>query len=80
MTFELINENIVSTLISDLKHKSSCGHNGISNILVKSLSDIISKLLNVIINQTLTTGIFPKNNKASESYSFIQKIERKRNV
>ena len=26
MTFELINENTLSTLISDLKHKSSCGH------------------------------------------------------
>ena len=45
MTFELINENTVSTLISDLKHKSSCGHDGISNRLVKRLSDIISKPL-----------------------------------
>ena len=45
MTFELINENTVSTLTSDLKHKSSCGHNGIFNRLVKRLSDIISKAL-----------------------------------
>ena len=29
MTFELI--NTVSTLISYLKHKSSCGHDGISD-------------------------------------------------
>ena len=72
MKFELINENTVSTLIFDLKHKSSCGHDSISNILVKRLSDIISKPLNVIINQTLTTRIFPKKLKLyNESYPFI---------
>ena len=61
MTFELINENTASTLISDLKHKSRCGHDGISNRLVKRLSEIISKHLSVIINQTLTTGILNKS-------------------
>ena len=50
MTFELINENTVSTRISYLKHTSNCRHDGMSNILVKRLSDIIP--LSVIINQT----------------------------
>ena len=33
MTFELIHENTASALISDLKHKSSYGHDGIIDLL-----------------------------------------------
>ena len=39
LIFELINENTISTLISDPKHKSGCSHDG---RLVKRQSDIIS--------------------------------------
>ena len=44
---------------------------GISNRLVKCLSDIISKQLTVIINQTLTTGIFPKKLKLAKVIPLI---------
>ena len=54
-----ITESDVHTIIHNLKNKKSSGNDDISNILLKSIKNEISKPLSVIINQTLLTGIYP---------------------
>ena len=44
--------------VDNLENKSS-GHDGISNTLLKTIKNDISQSLTIIINQMLTTGIFP---------------------
>ena len=47
------------TLIKDIKMSMSKGHDGISSELLKLVNDDISSCITLIINQSLTTGIFP---------------------
>ena len=50
-------------------------HDGISNKLLKLIQDEVSKPLTLIINQMLTTGIFPDVFKQSKILSIFQKGE-----
>ena len=52
--------------IDTLNIKSSSGHDGISNKIVKLLKNKISKPLTVITNQMLKTVIFPDSFKSSK--------------
>ena len=61
-----IDEENVSIVITRLKNKFSYGLDGISNSLIKNSSDVINKPLTLIINQTLTSGIFPGKQKSSK--------------
>ena len=63
--FTQIEQSIVTNIIHKLKNKSSHGYDNISNKLLKRASDIIVKPLTIIINQSLSTGIFPKQLKIS---------------
>ena len=63
--FKLINEHVTLTTIDKLEIKTSCGHDGISNKLLKCIKHELSKSLTLIINQMLTTGIFPESLKLS---------------
>ena len=45
-------------IISDLSVKNSCGVDGISSKLLKTISPVIAAPLAHIINQSLCTGIF----------------------
>ena len=58
-TFELISEATTMETLNNLKHKPSCGHDGISTKVLKACRLEICKPLTLIINQMLTTGIFP---------------------
>ena len=53
-------------VINRLKNKFSYGLDGISNSLIKNSSDVLSKPLTLIINQTLTSGIFNEKLKSSK--------------
>ena len=53
-------------VIKRLKNKFSYGLDGISNFLIKNCSEVLSKPLTLIINQTLTSGIFPEKLKSSK--------------
>ena len=75
--FQLIDENATIKAIDYIENKSSSGHDGISNILLKHVKLEISKPLTLIINQMITTEIFPdslkiaKNNLlAEQQYGF----------
>ena len=61
-----IYEKKVSMVIKRLKNKFSCGLGGISNSIIHYSSDVLSKPLTLIINQTLTSGIFSEKLKSSK--------------
>ncbi len=64
--FSLATENQVIDIIKGLKNKSSYGHDGISNNLIKRARDVLYKPLTLLINQTLTSGIYPTALKISK--------------
>ena len=74
--FKLINEHVTLTTIDKLENKTSCGHDGISNKLLKCLKHELSKSLTLIINQMLTTGIFPESLKLSKITPIYKKGDR----
>ena len=60
MVFFPTNETEVFEIISKLDRKSSSGIDEISNTLVKAAAKSIVPYLTIIINQSLSSGIFPK--------------------
>ena len=47
-------------IINNFPNKTSCGFDGISTIVMKSIKHVILKSLTLIINQIINTGVFPK--------------------
>ena len=58
--FTQIDQSIVSNIIHKQKKISCHGNDNISNRILKRANDIIVKPLSLIINQSLSTNIFPK--------------------
>ena len=56
ITFKLIEKDVVGKPIDDLDSKNSTGCDGFSNTLLKYIKLNLGK---PIVNQMLTTGIFP---------------------
>ena len=56
----------VIQLINILPNKTSCGHDQISNELLKKLGNSISYPLSKIFNQSISEGIFPDQMKLAE--------------
>ena len=65
-TFELITEETTMTILNNLKPKPSCGYDGISTKLLKTCKLEIYKSVTLIINQTLSTGIYPDSLKVAK--------------
>ena len=65
-TFQQVSTNEALSIINKLKSKNSSGKDEISNKLLKSIKVEISKLLTVVINQSLLTGIFPEKLKIAK--------------
>ena len=61
-----IEEYKVIQVINRLKNKSSKGIDGISNNLIKTAKYVFAKPLTSIINQMLSSGIFPEQLKVSK--------------
>ena len=74
--FKLINEHVTLTTVDKLENKTSCGHDGISNKLLKCIKHELSKSLTLIINQMLTAGIFPESLKLSKITPMYKKGDR----
>ena len=75
-SFTPISENETLKIIKNLKNKSSYGVDGISNVLLKSISNEIVKPLTLIINQSLETGIFPNAFKTSKVIPIYRKGDK----
>ena len=73
LKFNCITENETMKAINRLENKSSSGHDGISNKLLKLVKNELKKPLTLIINQMITTGIFPESFKISKIIPLYKK-------
>ena len=73
MQFKCITTDYTMKAIEGLESKKSSGHDGISNTLLKVIKASISQSLTIIINQMLTTGIFPDAFKVSKVIPLYKK-------
>ena len=73
LQFKCITDNDTQKAIDKLENKSSSGHDGISNKLLKLLKMELCKSLTLIINQMITTGIFPDSFKISKITPLFKK-------
>ena len=71
--FSLVSESVIDKIINDILAKNSSGPAGISTKLLKLVKhDLISPLTN-IVNQTLSTGIFPDKLKIAKVIPIYKK-------
>ena len=71
LIFEKVSETNVMQIINNLPNKTSCGFDGISTIVMKSIKHVILKSLTLIINQIINTGVFPNKLKIAKNNSCI---------
>ena len=71
--FETVSISKVKKVIEKLKPKSSSGHDGISSALLKEINLITVKIITLIINQSLSTGIFPDKLKLAKVVPVFKK-------
>lgn len=71
--FKLIDNDTILKIISRLKISKCCGHDSISNSIIKMIPIELSKCLALIINQTLTTGIYPTRLKIAKIIPIYKK-------
>ena len=71
-----ISEEAVMEVLNNLKQKLSCGHGGISSRLLKASKTVVCKPLTLIINQTLTSGIFPDTLKIAKIIPLFKKGDK----
>ena len=64
--FECVTSTEVTKIIKNLASKNSSGHDGISARFIKRMLDTITPSLTHIINQSLSTGIFPDRLKIAK--------------
>ena len=76
MSFSQISEEAVMEVLNNLKQKLSCGHDGISSRLLKASKTVVCKPLTLIINQTLTSGIFPDTLKIAKIILLFKKGDK----
>ena len=71
--FSFVEEDATAKIIKSLKNKPSAGHDGISLKFLKSIAPSIINPLTLIINQSLTTGIFPTSLKIAKVIPLFKK-------
>ena len=73
--FSPISQDDVSKIIASLRSKSSFGHDGMSTKFLKTLVPVLLRPLTLIINQSLTTGIFPDQLKIAKVLPIHKKMK-----
>lgn len=77
-SFELckISPDQIIKTIDHLKSKRSCGYDGFSTKLLKSVKHVLADPLSVIFNQSIETGIFPAKLKIAKVIPVFKKDEK----
>ena len=57
----------ITKLISSLKNKNSSGHDGISNKILKGITESIVEPLNIVFNKSMEEGVFPTEMKKTDT-------------
>ena len=68
-----VDDNEIMRIVNNLKNKSNYGYDCISNLLLKRAKNELTKPLTLIINQTISTGIFPAQLKISKVKPLLNK-------
>ena len=76
LSFILVSETTVARVIRELKPKTSYGNDKISTKFLIQIADIITPALTLIINQSLTTGIFPDMLKKAKVVPIYKKDDK----
>ena len=76
-TFHPIDNIDTKRMIKNVKLSKSKGHDGISSEVLKLIINEISSSITLIINQTLTTGIFPDKLKIAKVVPIFKKDSKK---
>ena len=63
-------------IINNLPNKDSCGFDGISTLVMKSIKHVILKSLALIINQIINTGVFTNKLKIAKITPIFKKDDR----
>ena len=71
--FKLTTPQEIQKTINDFKPKTSSGHNGLNMKLIKQISNHISNAISLLVNQSLTTGIFPDKFKIAKILPLMKK-------
>ena len=78
--FDLIDNATTMHYLSKLTPSHSCGHDNLSAITLKCIANKICECLTLIINQTITTGIFPNQLKIAKVVpSFKKNVQTDKN-
>ena len=64
---------IIVKAIDNLENKNSSGHDGISNKVLNYIKLELSNSLTLIVNQMLTTGIFPDSFKSLKLHQYFKR-------
>ena len=64
-------------VITDFKPKTSVGDDGISAKILKLASNALAEPIKVLINQSLTTGVFPTRYKLARVMPLLKKPNKK---
>ena len=71
--FETVTIDEVKKIISKLKPKGSSGQDGISSALLKEINLTTANIITLIINQSISTGIFPDKLKVAKIVPIFKK-------
>ncbi len=73
--FKNIKDEIILLIVDKRAPKTSCGFDGISSKTIKTIKAALIKPITLIINQMLTTGIFPDKLKIAKIIPLHKKDE-----
>ena len=73
---DTITNNETIRIITKINSKYSCGHDSISTALLKQVKTEISQSITLIVNQCLTTGIFPNKLKIAKVIPVFKKGDK----
>ena len=62
--------------LSNLNLSHSCGHDNLSTVTLKYIINELSECLTLIINQSITTGIFPDQLKIAKVAPIFNKDDQ----
>ena len=74
--FKLIDNTTTLRYLSNLNLSHSCGHDNLSTVILKYIAKEITECLTLIINQSITTGIFPDQLKIAKVVPIFKKDDQ----
>ena len=75
--FDLVSPSTVDKVIDSLKNKHSSGYDGLSSCLIKTIKNELLEPITLIVNQSISTGIFPSKLKIAKVIPIYKKDDER---